>query len=705
MIWQSTYILATSKQPHRAELKVESYGKRRMGLMRKHLFRPRVEQMESRLAPSVVNLHAGDNLQAALNNAQPGDVLVLDAGAAFTGPITLPNKAGNQWITIESSALASLPGAGQRVGPEDAGFMPKILSPGAGKPALQTAAGAHNYRFLGIEFSPATKDALVYDLIDLGDGSGPQTALAQVPHDLVLDQCYIHAWLNQPLKRGIALNSAATDILDSYIAGFKVDGQDSQAIAGWNGPGPFKIDNNYLEAAGENVIFGGAVATIPNLIPSDIEIRDNLITKQLSWDPNDTAAYAGQHWTVKNLLELKNAQRVTIDGNQFENNWIDAQVGFAIVLTPRGDQSGGPWVVVQNVTLTNNLISHTAQGINLLGSDDASTSRVTRNILIQNNAFEDLGTGLWGSGGGLLFQLLSGLKGGTNGVVIDHNDVTACRIILSADGVHTGFVFTNNVIPYGEYGVIANAVGEGTVALQSAFPGYTFQDNIIIGADPAQYPVNNTYGPTPNESFVSQVYLDLLQRPVDQTGMANWTAALAHGMSQMQVVEAIETSLEYRTIEVTNLYTRFLHRAPDESGLDTFTAFLANGGSLEQVAQILSGSSEYFLTQGGGTNDGFLDALYRDALNRPVDAFGRASFDRALNGGASRADIARAVFASTEFRQNLVESFYQAYLNRAADSTGLNVYVRFLGQGGSDETLIAALVGSAEYTARVAIKY
>ena len=128
--------------------------------MRKHSFRPRVEQMEFLLAPSVMNLHAGDNLQAVLNNAQPGDVLVLDAGASFSGPITLPNKPGNQWITIESSALASLPGAGQRVGPGDAGFMPKILSPGAGKPALQTAAGAHNFRFLGIEFAPIGLDRL-----------------------------------------------------------------------------------------------------------------------------------------------------------------------------------------------------------------------------------------------------------------------------------------------------------------------------------------------------------------------------------------------------------------------------------------------------------------------------------------------------------------------------------------------------------------
>ena len=55
------------------------------------------------------------------------------------------------------------------------------------------------------------------------------------------------------------------------------------------------------------------------------------VTKPLTWNPNDPS-YAGKHWTVKNLLELKNAQRVTISGNQFENNWLDAQVGFAVLI-------------------------------------------------------------------------------------------------------------------------------------------------------------------------------------------------------------------------------------------------------------------------------------------------------------------------------------------------------------------------------------
>ena len=71
------------------------------------------------------------------------------------------------------------------------------------------------------------------------------------------------------------MNSASTAIVDSYISDIHEVGADSQAICCWNGPGPFKIVNNYLEAAGENVMFGGADPSIAELVPSDIEFRHN----------------------------------------------------------------------------------------------------------------------------------------------------------------------------------------------------------------------------------------------------------------------------------------------------------------------------------------------------------------------------------------------------------------------------------------------
>src|SRR5262249_5091257 len=148
-------------------------------------------------------------------------------------------------------------------------------------------------------------------------------------------------------RRGVALNSASTAITDCYISDIHELGADSQAVCGWNGPGPFKIANNYLEAAGENLMFGGADPHVPGLIPSDIEVRGNHLRKPLSWWPGD-ASYGGRAWTVKNLLELKNAQRVVIEGNLLENCWADAQVGYALLLKSVNQEGGAPWSVTQD---------------------------------------------------------------------------------------------------------------------------------------------------------------------------------------------------------------------------------------------------------------------------------------------------------------------------------------------------------------------
>ena len=86
-----------------------------------------------------ITVAAGGDLQAALNTAQPGSVIVLPAGATYYGNFTLPAKSSAGWIYIQSSALSSLPAPGARVSPAQASLMHKIISPNA-SPAIQTAA-------------------------------------------------------------------------------------------------------------------------------------------------------------------------------------------------------------------------------------------------------------------------------------------------------------------------------------------------------------------------------------------------------------------------------------------------------------------------------------------------------------------------------------------------------------------------------------
>jgi len=235
-----------------------------------------------RAQAATITVNAGGNLQAALDAARPGDTIVLQAGAVFTGSFKLPAKGGTAYITIRSSAAdSSLPPAGSRISPASAPLLAKIRSTNAGA-ALRTAAGASYWRLQFLEISPSSSTSGA-NLVDFGSAGSSQSTLASVPQHLVIDRCYLHGDPGFGQRRGVALNSGDTQIVNSYFSDFKGVTQDTQAIAGWNGPGPYLIDNNYLEAAGENILFGGGDPSIPNLVPGRIVIRRNLVTKPLAW--------------------------------------------------------------------------------------------------------------------------------------------------------------------------------------------------------------------------------------------------------------------------------------------------------------------------------------------------------------------------------------------------------------------------------------
>lgn len=449
---------------------------------------------------SILQLGPKGDLQRTLNQARPGDTIVLTAGAVYEGPFTLPVKPGSEFITIQTSKVSELP-EGVRVSPAQSALFAKLQSSENGSPIIKTQEGAHHYKFVGIEFSTTTDKVRVFDLVRLGDSD--TTTLDAVPRHFVIDRSYIHGFETQEVQRGISLNSAETSITNSYISEIHGKGYDTQAICGWNGPGPFKIINNYLEGAGENVMFGGADARIKNLVPSDIEIRENYFFKPLSWKVGHPT-YAGRHWTVKNLFELKNARRVTIDRNVFENNWVDAQAGSAIPFTVRNDNGGAPWSTIEDVKFTNNIVKNSPSAINLLGKDDLKPSQRARGLLISNNFF----IGISGA-----FLIMSGYQ---NATFSNNTHIQSGNIMTLHGDPSPGFVYENNITVRDSkgYGVMGDATGEGLIGLKKFTPSYTFRNNVIAGANSSQYPPDNFYPSSVSDiGFVSPETGDFRLKP------------------------------------------------------------------------------------------------------------------------------------------------------------------------------------------------
>jgi hypothetical protein len=452
---------------------------------------PPREYVDTALVPSTgqtIHLHDGDDLQDAIDMAQPGDTIVLDAGGIFKGPFTLPKKTGTGWVTIRTSTPdKQFPVSGTRVSPSHAPLMPKLIS-WKGEGVVIADRGAHHYRFIGIEVQP-NEGAYLHSLMLFGINR--ERSVEEQPHHIIVDRCYIHGDPKKGSRRGVALNGRHLAVVDSYVSDFKGVGEDTQAILGWGGAGPFRIANNYLEGAGENMMFGGGDPYIKDLVPSDIEVRGNLMVKPLRWKKNEPG-FEGTQWTVKNIFELKNARRVLVTGNVMEYNWEESQSGFAVLFTVRNQEGTAPWSVVEDVQFSNNIVRHTGSGMNLLGHDNnrpRDQSRQTSRILVRNNLWEDVGGERWG-GKGILFQMLEG----TSDVDIEGNTGLQRGYTLFALGPpHRRFVFKNNLAPHNEYGIFGNDVGVGVAALDAYFPDAVVTDNVLAGGEARQYPDGNVF--------------------------------------------------------------------------------------------------------------------------------------------------------------------------------------------------------------------
>jgi hypothetical protein len=437
----------------------------------------------ARLAPSVegtaIKVPDGGDLQQALDRARAGETILLAPGATYVGNFVLPRKDGDSFITVRTDT----PGReGTRIGPDASGRLARLRSPDT-RPALTTARGAHHWRLQDLEFLANRNGS--GEIIRLGVGG--QTA-DEVPKEIVLERLLIRGDPTAGQRRGIALNSAATTIRDSYISGIGARGQDSQAICGWNGPGPFLIENNFLEAAAENIMFGGADPSADGLVPGDIVIRGNHLSKPPEWRQGP--------WVVKNLLELKNARRVLIENNVMERTWRSGQSGTAILFTVRNQDGRAPWSVVEDVTFQYNIVRHAGSGFSILGRDYNRPSERSNRLRIRHNLFYDIDGRKWGGSG--RFVLMGGAP---RDIVFDHNTVVQTGAAVYVHGlakdpslVVPGFAFTNNIVMHGDYGLIGEkGGGMGRPSIERYFPGGVVERNVLAGGNERHYGGENFF--------------------------------------------------------------------------------------------------------------------------------------------------------------------------------------------------------------------
>jgi hypothetical protein len=499
--------------------------------------------MSDTAAPGhVIQVSAGGDPQAAINTAQCGDTIELQAGATFTGMMQLPAKQcdDQHWIVIRTSAPDSaLPPEGQRLTPCYAGVaslpnrpayacpnphnvlakLSRSVNMGSGPVIFLN--GANHYRLIGLEITRPVDKVPVVALISPG-----QDATAD---HIVIDRSWIHGTAQDETRRGVALRGTThVAVVDSYLNDFhctSVTGTctDSSTMGGGTGnnaSGIWKIENNFLEAAGENILFGGAASTI---VPSDITIRHNHFYKVPQWQrgaPGFVGGYGGNPFVVKNLFEIKNGIRILLEGNILEYSWGGfSQSGQTVLITPRnasdprtGQTNQCPICEATDITIRYNKISHSGAGINIANVAVSNFgAHAGERYSIHDLVVDDINGAKYLGGGGLFLVMNYWPNQTLNNLSIRHvtgfpdvkGHVMGIANSLTYPQMY-GFNFSDNLVIVPTYpiwsagGINSCAISDVPITvIATCFKTYTFDHNVFVGATAAfpasKWPTGNFF--------------------------------------------------------------------------------------------------------------------------------------------------------------------------------------------------------------------
>lgn len=251
------------------------------------------------------------------------------------------------------------------------------------------------------------------------------------------------------------------------------------------------------------------MAGAATVTPAAIEIRRNHLYKPLIWKPGTSGYITGNSSylnVVKNLLELKSAQRVLVDGNIMEYTWGGfSQAGYGVLLTPKNQTIGTtnvcPMCQVTDVTIRYTTISRVAAGFQIANAlSDGGGAPLAGERYIHDITVDDINGIKYGGSG--LFALVAMLNNNVPvlcDVQFDHVTAFAPQHMLvigdlAGNSDIATFVVENSILNTGPYpvwstgGLTNCAISDKPLAIFSTcFTPYTFTHNALVGT-PSAFP-------------------------------------------------------------------------------------------------------------------------------------------------------------------------------------------------------------------------
>jgi hypothetical protein len=311
-------------------------------------------------------------LQTALNDAEPGDSVLLQESFVYEGSFVLPTKtcvADN--VSCYITVRTGVDSAGTELG---SGLFPatnvrvsyathfstyaKLKVATNNTPALRTELAGEcgsppcvpkwwriKHLAMGANaFGGSTLVLLGYWDLSFAGSAVHQDTKAKIPSDIIFEQNIVHGDLVSGQHRCMAVSAKDITIRDNVFKDCKTEQNDGQAIAITNTTGPIIITNNLIEGSTENVIIGGF----------DVISRQSTTT---------SSASSASVFTVGHVTELEVGQWIGVGGPDTDDeqstqvtaiNGTELTVSPALSATPSNGTAVRWSLHVGDVTFTKN---------------------------------------------------------------------------------------------------------------------------------------------------------------------------------------------------------------------------------------------------------------------------------------------------------------------------------------------------------------
>jgi SpoIID/LytB domain protein len=233
-----------------------------------------------------------------------------------------------------------------------------------------------------------------------------------------------------------------------------------------------------------------------------------------------------------------------------------------------------------------------------------------------------------------------------------------------------------------------------------ATTGFELQD--ALGLPTTWFTIDSTALAVHQSNYVAAAFTLLAARAPTSAESSPWTAQLAAGGSTLAVANGIAKTTAARQAFVNWLYKGFFTRSAGAGDQAFWAKYLSTHPAID-LESVLLASAEFY-ARSGGTNAGFVRALYTNKLmiNAAVSSSGVATWSGRLTAGTTtRVAVAQAYVKDSRTVANRVSIAFSTVLGRTPSASNNSSLAPVYARLGYDTPLLEAqLIGGAEYRAK-----